>query len=137
MTLSVHDNTVLGFTVDAVNARIVIRTEYRDGGALHEATNVRFEGVIGYVIRGDGLRGILFDIEEADIERVMAEHGMDFVWGERYGWPSWPAGDVPKDPRERIRALNLKVFRIQSVTVFDGFVIAREMVFERAGGSDF
>ena len=108
----------------------MIRTEYRDQGQPYERTNVRFGGVIGYMLR-DNLSGILFDIEEDSLERILAEHAADFEWGSRYGWP-WPSASRNTDPREHVKSSGARVFRIQSSTGFDGFVIAREMRLEEA-----
>jgi len=62
MDRSIHDNFVTGYSVDCALRTITIHTEYRDQGEPFERTDVRFEGVVGYLFR-DNLRGILFDIE--------------------------------------------------------------------------
>lgn len=129
MTRSVHDNLVLGYAVDCEECTITLRTEYRDRGEPYERTDIRFEGVLGYLLR-DGLGGILFEVEEDSIDRVLEEHSADFAWGAKYGWPWASAGSV--DPREHVKANGGRVFRIQGQNCFDGFVIARSVTVEAA-----
>ncbi len=128
MKRSVHDNFVLGYSVDAEAASILLRTEYRDQGEPFEKTNVRFDGVIGYKFR-DNLGSILFDIEEDSFDRILEEHAGDFAWGTRYGWP-WLSASADEDPAEFVRANGATVFRIQSSIGFDGFVISKTMSIE-------
>lgn len=129
MTRSVHDNFVLGYAVDCVGCMITIQTEYRGRGEPFERTDIRFEGVLGYLLR-DGLGGVLFDVEEDSIDRVLDEHSADFTWGTKYGWPWASAGST--DPREHVKANGGRVFRIQGQNCFDGFVIARSAKVEAA-----
>ena len=124
MTRSIHDNFVLGYSVDAEEKRIVIRTEYRNDGEPFERTDARFEGVLGYLLRDD-LGGILFDITEEPMEFILQEHASDFERGRRYGWP-WSAASS-EHPLEFVASRGAKAFRIQGQTAFDGFVIAREL----------
>ncbi len=133
MTRSVHDNFVLSYTVDCEDRSLTLRTEYRDQGEPYERTDVRFEGVLGYMLR-DGLGAILFDIEEDSMARVLKEHARDFEWGARYGWPWAEAGGV--DPREYVKSKGGKVFRIQGQSCFDGFVIARSMTVDAVEHAD-
>ena len=133
MTRSVHDNFVLSYTVDCEGCSITLHTEYRDRGEPFEKTDVRFERVIGYLVR-DGLGGILFDIEEDSIDRILEEHSADFTWGAKYGWPWSDAGGLA--PRDYLKANGGKVFRIQGQNCFDGFVIARNMVVEAVEHAD-
>jgi hypothetical protein len=60
---SVHDNNVYAFAVLCEQRRIVLHTEYRDGGA-EEYTDVVFDGVVAHHFE-DVLEGnILFGVEE-------------------------------------------------------------------------
>lgn len=133
MTRSLHDNFVLGYTVDAEAATLVIRTEYRDRGEPFERTNARFEGVVGYLLR-DNLGGILFDITEERFEFVLRDFARDFEWGSRYDWPWTAAGD--RDPSEYVRSIGAKSFIIWSTVGFDGFVVAKSFVVEAADQAD-
>jgi hypothetical protein len=126
--ISVHDNFVLGYAVDLMTRTLVIRTEYRDQGEPFERTNVRFEGVIGYLIR-DCLDSVLFDIEEESIESIIRDFTPDLEWGAKYGWP-WPGASGPDGVRERVALGDVKTYSIQGASTFDGFVIARSMTFE-------
>ncbi len=129
MTRSLHDNFVLGYSVDAEAASIVIRTEYRDQGEPFERTNARFEGVAGYLFR-DNLGGVLFDITEESIDYILRDYADDFEWGTRYGWPWVQAGTG--DPRDYVTSMGARAFRVQSSIGFDGFIIAKSFVIEAA-----
>ncbi len=133
MTRSLHDNFVLGYSVDAEAASIVIRTEYRDQGAPFERTNARFEGVVVYLFR-DNLGGILFDITEESMEYILRDYAGDFEWGTRYGWPWVQAG--AGDPHGHVTSLGAKAFRVQSSIGFDGFIVAKSFVVEAADQAD-
>jgi hypothetical protein len=124
MERSIHDNFILGYSVDCQERVITICTEYRERGEPFEQTHIRFEGVLGYLLR-DGLEGVLFEIEEDSIDRILFDHAADFTWGDKYGWP-W-ANATSGNLREVIEARAAKVFRIQGQTCFDGFVIASSM----------
>lgn len=127
MTRSLHDNLVVGYSVEAERARIVIRTEYRDRGEPFERTNARFDGVIGYFFH-DNLGGILFDITEEPLENILRDYGADFDWGSRYGWPWVQAGW--SDPHEHVASTGARAFRVHSSIGFDGFVIAQTLTIE-------
>lgn len=123
MTRSIHDNHVLGYAVDAREKSIVIRTEFRDKGEPFERTDVRFDGVVGYLFH-DSFGGILFDIEEGSLEDLLAsEYGAAIESGEKYSWP-WNL------ELDEVRALGVRVFFIESSIGFDGFVVCRSMAIE-------
>ena len=118
MTRSLHDNFVLGYTVDAENNSILIRTEYQDREPF-ERTNARFEGVVGYSFR-DNLGGILFDITEEPMEYILRTYAEDFEWGTKWNWPWINAGTV--SPIDHVTSLGAKAFRVQSAVGSDGFM---------------
>jgi hypothetical protein len=128
MTRSVHDNIVLGYSVDCEGSTILLLTEFRDQGEPFERTDVRFEGVIGYLFR-DNLGGILFGVVEDTIDNIVSEYAAEFEWGARYGWP-WISACKDIDPREFVASQEAKVFCIQSSIGFDGFVIGKSMTVE-------
>lgn len=131
MTRSIHDNTVLGYSVDSERGEILIRTELRDQGPPFERTDIRFEGVLGYLLL-DSVGGILFSVEEVEIEEVLRFYGQFFAWGAQYGWPGvWNSTNTPVPAFVAERGA--RVWRIQSSIGFDGFVIGRSMSIEAAG----
>lgn len=125
-TRSVHDNLVVSYEVDCRARRLTIHTEYYDPAAARvtELTDVTFHGVLAYYLK-DGLEGILFDIEEVPYSRVAEEHQEAISAGRNYGWPFRACRD---DPAAFVKAQGAKVFRIQSSTMFDGFVVCERMV---------
>ncbi len=129
MTRSIHDNHVLGYTVDHLARTIVVRTVCRELES-HERTHVCFDGVLGYHLR-DGLGGILFGVEETSIEDLVAGYAPLFEDGARYGWPFQGASG---DPGAYVRARQGRAFLIESSIGFDGFVVCREMRIVAADG---
>ncbi len=63
--LSLHDHFVREFTVDADAKTLRLGTAYPEVGGPKRAEGI-FEGVEAYVILGDALGTIIFDIEEVD-----------------------------------------------------------------------
>ena len=64
MTPSIHDH-ILELNVNAAARTIRLRTAYPERSGPDFA-DVLFEGVEGYMFRGDALGTILFDIESVD-----------------------------------------------------------------------
>jgi hypothetical protein len=128
MKRSVHDNFVLGYSVNCEAKTLVVQTEYRDQGEPFERTDVRFEGVLGYLLQ-DSLGGILFDIEQVDFDEVYEAHADLFTAGANYGWPFQQCSS---DPRGYVKAASAATFRIQSSIGFDGFVVCKSMAIEAA-----
>ena len=121
--ISVHDNRILGYEVDAINKSIIIKTDYGDSGN-DEQTDIIFEGVLAYHFEGDLFRSIIFDVEEIDSESAIPS---DLL--ERKKNCGWPQGWDSKSESigAYITRLNLKAFGIQSSYGLNGFVIAETM----------
>ena len=128
MTRSIHDNHVLGYSVDVESRTIVLHTEFRDQGEPFERTDVRFDGVLGYWFR-DSLGGILFGIEQVDFARVAEDYAEMFKAGASYGWPFQSCDG---DPVAFVRSAGATAFQIDSSIGFDGFVVCKTMTVEAA-----
>jgi hypothetical protein len=128
MTRSIHDNNVLGYTVDIDAKCIVLRTEYRDCGPPFERTDVRFEGVLGYHFF-DSLGGILLGIEPVDVAQVVLENAELFRSQEKHAWPMQGCSG---DPVEYARRAGATAYLIRSSIGFGGFVICKSMRIEAA-----
>lgn len=125
MTRSIHDNHVLGYSVDSERVEILIRTEFRGKGPPFERTDIRFHGVLGFLLL-DSVGGVLFDVDELEIDQVLREYGQFFARGVRYGWPGvWNSSDTAV--ASHVASQGAKVWRIQSSIGFDGFVIGQAM----------
>jgi hypothetical protein len=127
MTRSVHDNYVLGYTVDCKAGTILIRTDDQYKGVL---TNVRFEGVIGYLLL-DNLAGILFDIAEVTIDQLLERYAEDLGYWGNY-WPGMWFDPEEKDPKEYLAEVGASAWDISSPIGFYGFVIGKSMTIEAA-----
>lgn len=129
MTRSIHDNLVLGHSVDVAAKRLIVRTEYHHPELPDERTDVRFEGVLGYLLH-DGLGGVLFDIYEVAFEEVLARYADDFERGAPFGWPFQRCDG---DPTTFVEQAGARSFLIQSSIGFDGFVICEAMSLDAVG----
>jgi len=128
MMRSVHDNFVLGYSVNCETKTLVVQTEYRDQGEPFERTDICFDGLLGYLLQ-DSLGGVLLDIEQVDFEEVHHAHADLFAAGARYGWPFQQCSS---DPRDYVKAAGAATFSIQSSIGFDGFVVCKSMTIEAA-----
>lgn len=63
--ISLHDHHLRGFSVDVATKQLRLATELRGDSAPRNAVGV-FDGVEGYVLDGDVLGTIIFDINEVD-----------------------------------------------------------------------
>jgi len=121
---SIHDNFVTGYQVDIEAKLFRLRTQFRDN-ELTQITDVVFEGIEGYLFL-DGLGGIVTDIMETTIDKILDQYAAYFERGEKYGWPG-----VWNRDRESVEIFvhekDLKVFEITSAIGFDGFVFAKCM----------
>jgi hypothetical protein len=123
--ISVHDNVVMGYSVDSSNKEILIRTAYDSSNLPIENRCITFSGVEGYLFL-DNLQGIIFDIKEANPEDVYENYRGYFEKGQRYGWPStW--NKSLRGVIDFVSSNNL----VDSSFGFDGFVVAKKMVMEK------
>jgi hypothetical protein len=105
-TRSIHDNHVLGYSVDAKRRSIVLHTEFRFGSAPFERTDVKFEGVLGYHFQ-DSLGGILFDVGGSTSRSSSRATLICFARERRTAGRSCPAPTIPlpsSSPRGRARS---------------------------------
>jgi hypothetical protein len=125
---SIHDNYVLGYSVDVASRSIIVRTEKRENGGANERTDIRFEGVLGYLFR-DSLGGILTHVYPVDWDILRRDYAAVF---DDWGKYAWPFQGGPSDPAEHARAAGATAFQIDSAIGFDGFVVCQTMTIEAA-----
>jgi hypothetical protein len=128
MPRSIHDNYVVGHSVDVRDRSIVIRTEKRELGQAVELTNIRFDGVLGYVFR-DSLGGILLDVYAIDWDTLRRDYAVLFEAWDKW---AWPFQGCLGDPAEHAKASGATAFQIDSAIGFEGFVVSRSMIIEAA-----
>jgi hypothetical protein len=128
----VHDNHLVGYTVDGKSRRIELRTEHREAGRLCETVDVIFEGVLAYSFRYDCLGSIIFDICEQPFVATLEAHWSELEAGHRQsGWPPFWQGDEAKT-REQIATLvqeGAKWFELSSSYGMEGWVLCRSIEF--------
>ncbi len=129
MDISIHDNSLLSYSVSAQKREIRLHTIFLDG-ERSEYTDVVFSGVVAYHFEHDDFQTILFDIIEANLEDIHDEYEFLFSQGRSYHWP------VDHDSREsllrRMREQEIRAFDIQSSLGLSGWVWARNMTKIRA-----
>jgi len=123
--ISIHDNFLLSYTVDAGEKRITLHTAYYDREP-HEFTDVLFTGVLAYHFEGDDLRTVLFDIEQTSFQHIYKNHQDLFEHRKNYGWPLSSYNTV-EELMQTLTDLNIQAFEISSACGLDGFVLAQEM----------
>jgi hypothetical protein len=125
---SVHDNNVYAYLVDCAGRRIVMHTEYRGTGEP-EFTDVVFSGVLAHHF-ADVMRGnILFDIEEIDVDRVVAEWASVFSARKKFGWPEGLVYSRPEELPALLRERNVNAYQIRSSYGLDCWVLAEAVGF--------
>jgi hypothetical protein len=130
--ISVHDNRVMRYVVDAELERIVIHTRFEDREPF-EHTDIVFEGVLAYHFEGDTFSTVLFDLEEVPVASVVEQHRALFEHGIKYCWPgAW--NKSPESSIAHFDAANAKAFDLQSSCGLSGWVVARVCRFEVVGG---
>ncbi len=106
-----------------------MRTEYAYGEEPFERTDVIFEGVIDHYFRNPVLPSIVFDVEEADVQLLIARDKALIDLGHKIGgWPSFWKNTVGEMVRT-ISQLGCRIFEISSSYGLDGWVVASSCEF--------
>ena len=122
--ISIHDNSILSYTIDCEKESITFHTVLSDNEP-HEYTDVIFTKVVGYHFEGDNFQTILFDIYQASPEEVYASHCELFERRKNYAWPF--NYNSKQGLMEKLDKKSVKGFFISSSYGMEGFVLAEEM----------
>jgi hypothetical protein len=122
--ISVHDNFVTSYTVDAEKREIILRTVYRDGGA-NECTDIIFSDVAAYRFTGDNFQTIVFDVSETTIEDVLKMDRSVFTAEKNYAWPIHYQSEA--DLLEKMTSQEMRAFLVHSSNGMGGWVWAKNM----------
>ena len=122
--ISVHDNFVESYSVDAGKREIILHTVYRDGGA-NETTDIIFSDVAAYRFTGDNFQTILFDVTETTIEEVLKMNQSIFEAEKNYAWPIHYESET--DLLEKMSSQDMRAFLIHSSYGMGGWVWAKSM----------
>ena len=91
MSISVHDNKLISYTVNEDKKTILLETVYADQGSK-EYTNIIFSNVLAYYFEDHSLQlgTIILDIEEATTDYILDKNWEKFEARKNWGWPgSW------------------------------------------------
>ena len=127
MTTSIHDHHILELTVNAAERMIRLRTAY-PGRSGPDFADVVFEGVEGYVFRGDALGTILFDIESVDAFTLYREYAAEMhrVYATTSGHDPWAQSESTAE--DFLTRGELRGYRVSSSIGLEGAVWARHLV---------
>lgn len=122
--ISIHDNSVLSYTIDCEKEKITFHTIFYDNEP-HEYTDIIFLKVAGYYFEGDNFQTILFDIYQASPEEVYASYHELFERRKNYAWPF--SYSAKQELIEKLDGKGVKGFLISSSYGMEGFVLAEKM----------
>ena len=126
--VSIHDNRVLAYEVDAERRQITLRTRF-DNQQPPEYTDVVFEKVLAYHFEGDDFATILLDIEEILLDQLVERNAELFDRMRRFPWPgAW--NDSVEGCLAYFVSKGGRAFEITSACGMDGWVIAGACRFE-------
>ncbi len=128
---SVHDNHVVGYSVDPVARRILLHT--RSDAARAEETDVIFDGVLAYHFQGDNFATVLFSVDEESLESTVESARDLFIRGVEHMWPG-PWNESPEIALRYLRSEGAKAFRVSASYGMTGWVIARSLHVEASAG---
>ncbi len=125
MSVSVHDNFLLSYTVNAETKEIRLHTKYPYGD-VEERTDVVFTEVAAYHFEADNLMTIIFDVEETTLEFIYEQHQGLFERLRNYAWPT-----VNCEGRDQLlksmQENGVKAYSISSSLGLEGWVWAKGM----------
>ena len=124
MATSVHDHTVVGYTVDALRRQLILRTEFESSASVIERCEVTFSDLEAYSLEHDRLGTILFGIEEVPAVFLFDQYLSRFESGYRIaGWPRfWKTS--AEDARRYLVEHKTRGFEISASIGMSGWVLA-------------
>jgi hypothetical protein len=130
--LSIHDNRVISYEVDAERRCIVLHTRFDERHPV-EYTDLIFEGVLAYYFENDNFENILFAVEEVPLPQLVRADRALFEEGSKYAWPgSWNTS--PEAAIQYFETEGARAFEISSSYGLTGWVVAESRRLERVGG---
>jgi hypothetical protein len=127
MTISVHDNKLISYTVNSRAKTILFETIFVDAQP-NEYTNVAFSDVVAYSFEKHTLDfdTYIFDIEEVDPNQIMKDNWTRFVQEKNWGWPAkW--ADTQDTANAYFKTHAILGYEISSSSGLCGWVLAKDM----------
>jgi hypothetical protein len=127
MATSVHDHHLLQLTVDAAARSIRLRTANHYDGLEPDTTDVVFQEVEAYVLRGDALGTILFAIDTVDALSLYREHALEMqrTYADNGGHAPWTSSE--SDAEAFLAGSKVQGYRLPSSIGLNGAVWARHL----------
>jgi hypothetical protein len=124
MTTSIHDHHVVALNVDVAARTIRLRTAYPEPTGPN-FTDVVFEGVEGYTLRGDALGTILFDIERVEAISLYREYAVEMqrTYADSGGHGPWVRSESAAEAF--LAGGEIQGHRVSSSIGLDGAIWAR------------
>jgi hypothetical protein len=126
MTPSIHDHHILELDVNAAARTIRLRTACPERSG-RDFADVVFEGVEGYMFRGDALNTILFDIESVDALGLYREYAVEMqrTYANSGGHGPWARSEAAAEAF--LAGGEIRGYRLSSSIGLDGAVWARHL----------
>ena len=127
MEISVHDNWLVSYCVQAKKKEIRFHTVYPEQDPP-EATDVIFTGVVAYQFEGDNFQNIISDVEEIEVEAVYDQNRAMFEKGQKYCWPgAW--NNSEESVLTYLAENDIKAYSLWPAMGMGGWVLAKSMDF--------
>ena len=124
---SVHDHAVVGYEVDALTRRLVLRTQIESGSSTVERCEIIFSSVEAYSLEHDSFGTILFGIEEVPALTLFENNVARFESGHKAaGWPRFWQRNAD-DARRYLLEHKTRGFEISSSIGMSGWVLAESL----------
>lgn len=129
MTISVHDNRLVSYTVNDGTKTILFETVF-EGKISNEFTNISFSNVSAYFFEHHSLEigTIFFDIKEIAVEIILESDWEKFEEGRKWMWPGLWA-DTKQTAKAYFEKNAVKAYDISSSCGLSGWILAQDMKF--------
>jgi hypothetical protein len=133
MEISVHDNHLLSYTVFSETREIRLQTFFPAYDEVEaKYTDIIFTGVMAYRFINDSFGTIITDVSETSVESIYEEYEDLLEAGRPYGWPGiWNDSENREADPAYLSAQGIKGFYLSAAIGMTGWVLAKEMRFER------
>lgn len=127
MSISVHDNKLVSYTVNEDDKTIILETFF-DEKTPYEYTNIKFSNVLAYFFENHSIQSgtIISDVEETATDIILENNWNRFEAGKKWGWPGdW--ADSKEKARGYFAKNSVKAYEIGSSCGLCGWVLAQNM----------
>jgi len=134
MNLSVHDNLLLSYSVNARLKEIRLHTSTYPYDDPQEYVDVLFSGVVAYHFECDNFNNILFGVEEVSLEAIYDQYSEMFERLRKHGWPLLSC-DTKEIMLQNLHQQEIKAYEISASLGLTGWVWARSCTRSRTNAT--